>query len=1244
MKFIRQALVVFSALSLLCLVQQHAYAQTQTQPTTNATAKPTALADLRKLSWEAFDKKDYATAAQIQTQIIADTAASTKDYRLLAQTLELLARYTEALAYRQESLKREPENYNSQNGLCWHWIIQNQAMKARPYCEKAISIDPNELAAQVNLGHTYLLAGGNNWQSKAQHHYKAAILAIKTLENLASGPINDFDLFIKNNWQKSESIKYRKWFINNWNTSPRAEMEAEDLSNDYQHDKALSLRKLIYESNKELYGENAIRTIVAFTRVGNELYKFDKFEQAIDIYEYALKKFKSSSGENVLANIIAMTSNLANSYNHTGYAAKSILLIQDVIKFTEKESGLDTLDYTTALKLQSDLYLQNGEYDKSIKTSENIVRILKKMMNEDRKELQVAIKDLAIAYTYINDYRRIASVHKEEILKLELKLNCPDKTCEMTHQRLDILYELLSSHIDAKNIQKALELINLDFHLVNSKKKSRYGNSVSDHVLNNRIWQQVDIFQRAGLHSEALILKKDNCEYYNDKFGANHRYTLNCFEALSNIYLDLKNFNESKNITEQIIKTKSKYFGETHSFTIDSIDKLANIYHKLELYEVELKLRKQVFEFYLKKYGTKNFQTIEKISNLIISNYENGEFDSTYSLITQLQDGVEGLRSSKGFTLDQKQTMFTNFSESYQGLARLLAKHGQINRAFNLGDLSKGRTLTDSIQSHVAMYTLPEDAQIKLKTLDDKATIQRKRIEALQAIDQTTTTDVLAADKALAVTNAEHQKLDSEFKAKYPKYAAMTAIQSSDVNQASKLLHDREIFISYLVRSYGKVQVFLVDKSGRAQWRDLDVLANLDKTITATRELISTNEKLDGQLIELTVPDTVKEMLSRNIFRETIKTHGGYEWLPPNKPVPEGAKVIATTPKAAQQILQTYWYEQLIKPILPMVQGYERWIISPDKDLALLPFDTLPEEMDGQDNITAIIGQKRITTLVQSFAVYALLKQRESEYAKLSRSKDLFAMGNAVYGEGWAEQRGLRRGKGDGAFHSTEAGLLDSLRSGAGEVGILNAAGEQYAMRNLLWQNLPGTGREVSAVSSVFQQGNQTSTDTFVGDEASETKLMELNRNGALQNYRYLLFSAHGYLAQNPAFSALVLSQKGNPPEVDGYVTASEWPLYDVKSDLTVLSACDTGVGKTQAGEGVMGLPYALFVAGNKNTLLSLWPVDDDATAEFMRTFFEKLKQGLPQPQALAETKRAFMRSALWSDPRYWAAFVLYGV
>jgi CHAT domain-containing protein len=156
--------------------------------------------------------------------------------------------------------------------------------------------------------------------------------------------------------------------------------------------------------------------------------------------------------------------------------------------------------------------------------------------------------------------------------------------------------------------------------------------------------------------------------------------------------------------------------------------------------------------------------------------------------------------------------------------------------------------------------------------------------------------------------------------------------------------------------------------------------------------------------------------------------------------------------------------------------------------------------------------------------------------------------------------------------------------------------------------------------------------------------MQELNRGGKLTDYRYLLFSAHGYLATNPTLTSLVLSQNQRTPEADGYITAAEWPGYDIRSDLTVFSACDTGVGKTLPGEGVMGLPYALFVAGNKNTLLTLWPVDDAATAEFMSRFFKRLAGGSSQTAALTATKREFSIHPTWSAPGFWAAFVLYGV
>jgi hypothetical protein len=413
----------------------------------------------------------------------------------------------------------------------------------------------------------------------------------------------------------------------------------------------------------------------------------------------------------------------------------------------------------------------------------------------------------------------------------------------------------------------------------------------------------------------------------------------------------------------------------------------------------------------------------------------------------------------------------------------------------------------------------------------------------------------------------------------------------------------------------------VLDASGEARWVDLGRIENHAKTVAAYRELVSPSSggDLSGNLVAL------KE--------------GGYQWLPPGQALPAGASKVAD-PLAA---LNRYWHDTLVKPVLAAAGPYKRWIISPDKDLALLPFDTLVETFDAAGKPGQTLVQTRNITLVQSFAVFALLKQRAADYATLQRPKELLAMGNAVYSGGWAENRGIRRGSGKRGYALRSGDLPDRGYA----LAPLRESAEQNAMKQFVWQNLPGTAHEIQAVSAVFsgkEKGAAANVDGYLGPQASEGKLQQLNQAGKLKDYRYLLFSAHGYLAQNPALSSVVLSQQGNPPEIDGYVTAGEWPLYDMKSDLTVLSACDTGVGRTQAGESVMGLPYALFVAGNKNTLLSLWPVDDDATAEFMRRFFTKLKAGISQPDALRQTKQEFGQHPQWSNPRYWAAFVLYGV
>jgi CHAT domain-containing protein len=93
-----------------------------------------------------------------------------------------------------------------------------------------------------------------------------------------------------------------------------------------------------------------------------------------------------------------------------------------------------------------------------------------------------------------------------------------------------------------------------------------------------------------------------------------------------------------------------------------------------------------------------------------------------------------------------------------------------------------------------------------------------------------------------------------------------------------------------------------------------------------------------------------------------------------------------------------------------------------------------------------------------------------------------------------------------------------------------------------------------------------------------------------------------------------------------------------------VLSACQTANGKIVRGEGIIGLPYALYVAGNKNTLMTLWSVIDHSTADFTISFFSKLKKGMGQVEALTATKREFLKSEKYKRPLYWAGFVFYGI
>jgi CHAT domain-containing protein len=115
----------------------------------------------------------------------------------------------------------------------------------------------------------------------------------------------------------------------------------------------------------------------------------------------------------------------------------------------------------------------------------------------------------------------------------------------------------------------------------------------------------------------------------------------------------------------------------------------------------------------------------------------------------------------------------------------------------------------------------------------------------------------------------------------------------------------------------------------------------------------------------------------------------------------------------------------------------------------------------------------------------------------------------------------------------------------------------------------------------------------------------------------------------------------------DGLLEAWELMRMDLRADLVVLSACETARGRFGAGEGVIGLSWAMFVAGAPATVVSQWKVESASTRELMLGFHQRLIAPSRKPETKAEALRLaalkLMKNPATSHPFYWAGFVLVG-
>jgi len=289
-------------------------------------------------------------------------------------------------------------------------------------------------------------------------------------------------------------------------------------------------------------------------------------------------------------------------------------------------------------------------------------------------------------------------------------------------------------------------------------------------------------------------------------------------------------------------------------------------------------------------------------------------------------------------------------------------------------------------------------------------------------------------------------------------------------------------------------------------------------------------------------------------------------------------------------------YDLLLKPAQSLLRGKSSLIIAPDDRLWELPFQALLDERD------RYVIERSAVSYAPSLTVLREMRARSDRRRVEPSPSTLLALGNPLIGQETVERARL-------------------------------------TLRDEKLYPLPEAEAEVRGLGRLY---GARRSKVYVGAEAREDRL-----KSEAGQARIIHFATHGVLNNAaPLYSYLALA-RGDKNE-DGLLEAWELMELDLKAGLAVLSACETARGRTSAGEGVIGLTWALFVAGTPATVVSQWEVESASTRDLMLGFHRQLQAPraagkLTKAESLRRAAIKMMKNPDTNHPFYWAGFVLIG-
>lgn len=1000
----------------------------------------------------------------------------------------------------------------------------------------------------------------------------------------------------------------------------------EDAELRYQQ--ALALRR-------EILGEKHPDTLITLNGLANVYMERNRYELAEQSFQETLAIRREVLGEKH-PDTLKSSNDLAELYMAQGRYELADSMVNRTLALRTEVLGEQHPDTVLSSCTLANIHVSQGKYELAQQLFEEALAVFRDVLGHKHRYTITTTNDLAILYSY-QGRLGLAETMLEQVLSLLVDANRkghPDYPMTLANLA-SVYYEQgkygLAERTYKTGLEAAREVLG-EKHLGTGilsnglagvyQRQGRY--ELAEPLLQDDLRMRTELLgdrhlsvaislsNLAGLYAQqgrydlAEPMISGAVDVWREVLGEKHPHVLVGAANLADVYIAQGKLALAEPMRKQSVRDFADVWGEKHAYTAVAMDNLAYLYAKQERYDLAEPLHHEVLTLRTEVLGPRHPDTISSVGNLGRVYMKQGRYGEAEEMLNRfLTLSTEELSEEHPKALAALDSLaeLHHIMDEDQIAFDLWTTYLERSNAFLQDNLWGASDSTR--QSYLAL-----EADFRNRFLSLSLSLKTKG-SAAQALNFSLTRKglllhIAAQSSALAKASDDSTvvALATELNEAKRSLATLFAARADESTGSNARTIEQQI--EKLEADLGR----RIGSLGRGQQKVLP--ADVVRVLTPDQGL------LDFHVFSAGGRKTVMAIWVDASAEPPIQLIDLGDFSPIAAAITEYRKAL-TDPSSWDDEVATLGHElytHIWGPLKPFVRDKREIFIVPDDLLHLLPFAALRDD-SGRHLVEEI--RLRVISSARSLVLEPL--------SVIPQSSVIFA-----------------------------APLYDptQLLSYTTDTKPRRSITIRKHPSDLYFGPLNGALDEGKTIALLFDNAGQPHEEYFLND-ATEGQLT------SVVSPRVLHLATHGFFLEPPnatedraehpllraglalANANLHLGQQHEQVE-DGILTAMEALTLRLEgTDLVVLSACESGVGEVNTGEGVYGLQRAFQEAGAKAVLYSLWDIDDEATVFFMKVFYTHFLNGVKPQQALQLTQLEMLDHPTWDLPYYWAGFVLSG-